>query len=142
MSSRTSGLTTLAEFIPDSTGLSEVRLDGNPITGSTYERGIKRYGVEEYDCDPSGFVALLEAMKSSAVSKLSIADCDIGPKGLMTLAPAMSDMAGLSEVRLDGNLITGSKYKRINKRLGVEEYDCDPSGFVALLEAMKSSAVL
>ena len=83
---------------PFTAGIAEVRLDGNLITGSKYTYAKKKYGVEEYDCDPSGFVALLESMKLSAVSKLSIADCGIGPKGLMAAAPAMRAIAGLSEV--------------------------------------------
>ena len=49
------------------------------------------------------FVALLDAMKSYAVSKISIADCDIGPKGLMTSAPLISVIAVLSEVDLENN---------------------------------------
>ena len=97
------GLTTFSKTIAAMAALSEVRLDGNLITGSKYKYGLKSRGVEEYDCDPSGFVALLEAMKSSAISKLSIADCGIGPKGLMTAAPAMFDIAGLKEVNLSTN---------------------------------------
>ena len=90
------GLTTLASGISAMAGMTEVRLDGNPITGSRYgEYGKERSGVEEYDCDPSGLVALLEAMKSSAVTKLDISDCDIGPKGLMTSATLISAIAGI-----------------------------------------------
>merc|ERR1711990_723511 len=106
------GLTTLAKFIPDSTAMTEIRLDGNPITGSRYKLvngyRAKKWGVDEYDCDPSGFVALLEAMKSSAVAKLSIADCDIGPKGLMTSAPLISVITAASEVNLSKNKCFGS----------------------------------
>ena len=88
----------------------EIRLDSNPITGTKYYGDSKM--VEEYDCDPTAFVALLEAMKSSAMSKLSISDCDIGPKGLMTLASPISAIAAVNEVTLDQNPITGPMYKR------------------------------
>ena len=59
--------------------LAEINLSGNPITGSRYEDGVKRYGVEEYDCGTTGFAAFLDALRSCEVSKLSISDCDIGP---------------------------------------------------------------
>jgi hypothetical protein len=100
------GLTTFSKTISDMAGMTDIRLDGNPITGSKYRDGEKAEGVEEYDCDMSGFVALLDATKSSAVSKLSIADCAIGPKGLLASAPAMSDIAGLTDITIDstGNL--------------------------------------
>merc|ERR1711871_1618462 len=84
----------------------------NPITGSKYNEGYdddgvyarhKKHGVQEHDCDLSGFVALLEAMKSSAVAKLIISDCDIGPKGLMTSAPLISVIPALTEVNLSVN---------------------------------------
>ena len=46
----------------------------NTVNAMNTANAPTMYGVEEYDCDPSGFVALLEALKSSAVSKLNISD--------------------------------------------------------------------
>ena len=101
--------------------------------------------MKEYDCDPSGFVALLEAMKTSAIAKLSISDCDIGPKGLMTSAPLISVIPALSEVNVSQNKCFGSKgngkatyspeYKVIH------DIDKDQSGWTAFCEALPGTKI-
>ena len=96
-------LSTLAKFIPDMAAMKNLRLDGNSITGSKYKRGGKKYGVEEYDCDLAGISALCEAMKTSSISILSLADCEIGVNGISTLAKFIPDITALSTVNLCDN---------------------------------------
>ena len=85
-------------------GLSEIWLDKNPITGAEQNCNKARWPWEKIDSDVTGLSALGKAMTSSAVLKLSLADCHLGPLGLTTLAEFIPDSAaGLSVVNLSMN---------------------------------------
>jgi hypothetical protein len=112
----------LAPGTPFSAAVNNLRLDGNPITGSKYKYGRKDQEVEEYDCDLAGISALFEAIKMSSISILSLADCDIGVNGISTLAKFTPDSGALNAITISS---TGSKYESWKKGSGPRTYSLE-----------------
>ena len=67
---------------------------------------------------------------------------EITPSEMPLVAGVLSFNPRMAEIKFDVNPITGSKHKDGQKSKGIEEFECNPSGSLALLEAMKSSAAL
>jgi hypothetical protein len=67
-----------------------------------YNRDVSKDGSALGVGKAAGVMALCEGLKSSLVSKLNLSGCGIESTGLSRLADAISDMAALSEVNLQG----------------------------------------
>jgi hypothetical protein len=77
--------TSFSKFIA---AIDEITFDGNPITGSKvkfFDDGSVQ-SVADIDSDLSGCEALLEALKTLAISNISFGNCFMGPTALSTLA--------------------------------------------------------
>jgi hypothetical protein len=105
-----------------------IRLDENPITGSIEGKDpdpsdSKDEGVmAQIDADVVGLAALCEAMKSSAVSTLSLSGCKLGPVGLATLTKFITNNGAIISLNVIKNPI------------------CD-DGLAALMTAVKGTKI-
>jgi hypothetical protein len=101
-------LSTLAEAISDMAAVNELLLSGNPITGSRrpYKASVQGGWIDAvYDTDCSGLSHLCEAMKSSAVSKLDISNCHLGPTAFNTFSQFITDNAAIISLNVMKNPI-------------------------------------
>jgi hypothetical protein len=64
--------------------------------------GAKSWGDHTVDADQSGWSALCDALPSSPVEELDVADVGMGVKGVTSLAKAISSMAVLARVDIRG----------------------------------------
>ena len=96
--------------------------------------------VDDVESDLSGCEALLEALKTLAISNISFGNCFMGPTALSTLAKFIVDIATIRGVNFSGNPIVGSKKETLS---GVFNEDIDKTldGFLALCEAFKASSI-
>jgi hypothetical protein len=91
----------LAKVIPTMTGLSDIRLDKNPVAGVQFKG--EDVVPETIDSDLSGLSAICAAMASSSISKFSLSNCNIGSKALAMLASFIRDMRKLTELDISSN---------------------------------------
>ena len=89
-------------------------------------------------------------MRTSSVAKLSVSNCKLGPKAMLTLAPAISDMPALSQVNLSFNKCFGEATYPYGKGYrsdlegtpnGEHDIDKDQSGWTAFCEALPSTKI-
>ena len=100
---RSVGLTSLASTTSDIVGMTRIDLSSNDAITGKRSKDNDGQAPWIYGEEMAGFTAFCESLKSSAVTELSIAGCQLGPAAMLTLSPAMSAMAGLKEVNLSTN---------------------------------------
>jgi Ran GTPase-activating protein (RanGAP) involved in mRNA processing and transport len=135
----------ITSFSKFTAAIDQITFDGNPITGSN----VKFYStgniasVNNVDSDLSGCEALLEALKISAVSKLSFGNCFMGPTALSTLAKFIPDIAAIREMNLSMNKCFGSKDTNPGTTTNevVHDTDKDQTGWHAICKALKGTAI-
>eukprot|EP01052_Picozoa_sp_SAG31_P016115 SAG31_NODE_1056_length_10132_cov_2.873816_2_plen_562_part_00 len=152
------GIIAMSRSIPFLTGLEELRLDNNPVTGAIQNLPHEEGGGEDgennsisgsvttqafaewqhCDIDTSGFAEFCASLAPSSLSRLSLSYCGIGPSGLLAVASAV-DNSSLCWINLDGNPITGAKRNEEAPDAQWEAIDSDISGMLALGDALKAS---
>ena len=95
-------------------------MDENPLTGG---------GVDK---DITGVTSLFDTLKTSSVTELGLAKCQLGPGSLGKLSEYVRDAeAAVARLSLSDNMITSSSLD-----YGGSEYDKDPSGLILLCDAL------
>jgi hypothetical protein len=120
----------LSKLVSDATAvLKKVMLSQNKLFGAD------PYGRHRIDADQSGWVALCDALPSSPVEELDVADVGMGAKAVTSLAKAISSMAALVSVNVFGNGLAGATKTagwNGSKFTIWENIDSKMSGFAAL----------
>eukprot|EP01043_Picozoa_sp_COSAG02_P048149 COSAG02_NODE_4698_length_5082_cov_4.415412_2_plen_1410_part_00 len=126
------GLRYLLDYVREATAaVARLILDENPLTGGRWDSG--------FDKDITGVVSLCDTLKTSSVTELSLAKCQLGPGSLGKLAEYVREAeAAVNCLTLDMNGIFGELYsdgdvKEADKFAG----DCD-----AFLAALKGSNIV
>eukprot|EP01047_Picozoa_sp_COSAG01_P093583 COSAG01_NODE_24687_length_770_cov_1.722802_1_plen_246_part_01 len=92
-------LALLADLIKVIAAVKKVALSKNKLFGA------QPWGAHTVDADQSGWSALCDALPSSPVEELDVADVGMGVKGVTSLAKAISSMAALARVSVLSNPI-------------------------------------
>jgi hypothetical protein len=123
------GVTSLAKAISAGAAVKKVALSKNFLFGSKPKYSDGSGGlVHIIDADQNGWSALCDALPSSPLEELIVADVGMGVTGVTSLAKAISSMAVLASVNFCGNGLTGAA-KEFEQWKNI---DSDLSGFVSL----------
>jgi serine/threonine protein kinase len=98
--------TLLASFPNFNIAIKHVNLSSNKCFGpvAIYSRTAVPLAVQNQDNDQTGWHAICQAFKGTAIETLVIYDIGAGPVALSTLADAMSEMATLNSVNVSKNI--------------------------------------
>jgi Ran GTPase-activating protein (RanGAP) involved in mRNA processing and transport len=129
------------EFTPFRDAIRLLNVSANKCFGAN-EYG-KHASPDETEYNEEGWTAICDALKGTQIKTLVLSDIGLTPAGLTIFLNAMSAIAAIDDITLDGNPITGAKWNQnLNGSFGgYEKHDVQMDGFIAICESLKGSSV-